>query len=83
MIQLPEFEMTNVMGSDAYIYPDTAAVLDLDVVIPPGVDIIPLQVSHVITCECETHKTGQLRAYICSIFFCCLFIFFIRNVVKS
>ena len=74
--------MTNVMGSDAYIYPDTAAVLDLDVVIPPGVDIIPLQVSHVITCECETHQTGQLRAYICSIFFC-LFIFFIRNVVKS
>ena len=67
--------MTNVMGSDAYIYPDTAAVLDLDVVIPPGVDIIPLQVSHVITCECETHQTGQLRAYICSIFLLFVYIF--------
>lgn len=33
------------MGSDAYIYPETAAVLDLDVVIPPGVDIMPLNVS--------------------------------------
>lgn len=38
--------MSNAMGDEGIIYPEGAAVLDLDVKIPPGVDYSPVTVSH-------------------------------------
>lgn len=44
-LQVPEFSFTNVMGADAMIFPGSAAVFDLDMIIPAGVDYAPMEVS--------------------------------------
>lgn len=44
LFQVPEFSFTNIMGPDAKIYPGTAAVYDLDMIVPAGVDYADLDV---------------------------------------
>lgn len=42
--QVPTFTLANLLSDEGKIYPDSAAVLDMDIVIPPGVDYAPLTV---------------------------------------
>ena len=69
--QVPEFSFTNVMGADAKIYPGSAAVFDLDIIVPAGVDYAPLEVCYIgfayplLTLYCYKCYIINVLEYVC------------------
>ncbi|XP_067932988.1 uncharacterized protein [Watersipora subatra] len=58
--QVPEFTFTNVMGADAVIYPDSAAVYDLDIIVPAAVDYTNF-IMEISTLNFTSTSQSQLR----------------------